>query len=125
MIVLFLIVPNSMYCRVFKYLSLSIKLKFLFKIFSHFGISKFSTLSKQQVEIIKSMEDDPLIKLTEYFKSNGFDPREAVEKAEVELERRRQHESNICLFISAFSRYVLPQILKNSFFRTTLSNTHE
>ncbi len=46
------------------------------------------------------MEDDPLIKLTEYFKSNGYDPREAVEKAEVELERRRQHESKGKIYLN-------------------------
>ncbi len=46
------IVPNSMYCRVFKYLSLSIKLKL--KIFQRYFLNselKFSTL---QVEITKA-----------------------------------------------------------------------
>jgi hypothetical protein len=34
-------------------------------------------------------ETDPLLELTEVYKSNGFDPREAVEKAEAELKERR------------------------------------
>ncbi len=38
------------------------------------------------------MENDPLKPLIELFESKGYVGREAVEKAEAELERRRQYE---------------------------------
>ncbi len=34
------------------------------------------------------MENDPLVQLTEFYESKGYDGREAVEKAEAELRRR-------------------------------------
>ena len=37
-------------------------------------------------------ENDPLKKLIDLFKSEGYIGKEAVEKAETELERRRKHE---------------------------------
>ena len=37
-------------------------------------------------------ENDPLKKLIVLFKSEGYIGKEAVEKAEAELERRREHE---------------------------------
>ena len=37
-------------------------------------------------------EDDPLEKLIRTFEARGYIGKEAVEKAEVELERRREHE---------------------------------
>lgn len=38
------------------------------------------------------MESDPLKELTAFYESKGYDGKEAVEKAEAELERRHQRE---------------------------------
>jgi hypothetical protein len=37
-------------------------------------------------------ENDPLKMLTDFFKSEGYIGKEAVEEAKAELERRREHE---------------------------------
>ena len=37
-------------------------------------------------------KNDPLKLLTDFFESKGYIGKEAVEKAEAELERRREHE---------------------------------
>ena len=39
-----------------------------------------------------TMENDPLILLTEFYEKEGYLGKEAVEKAEVELERRHQRQ---------------------------------
>jgi hypothetical protein len=46
------------------------------------------------------METDPLKKLTDFYKSEGFTGREAVEKAEAELERRHQSAGKNHLLLS-------------------------
>jgi hypothetical protein len=52
------------------------------------------------------METDPLKKLTEFFKYMGYVGKEAVEKAEAELDKRRK-EREFALRKTAGEKYLL------------------
>lgn len=61
-------------------------------------LTSLRTVLSEQTAVrqnILSMENDPLKSLVAFFESYGFGCKEAVEAAELELGRRRKHESEL------------------------------